>query len=186
MIFVSIPCNGSKTFCVALSLNHSPFYFYAGYWFSKHYDPTNRPQTVNSRNLCDHRFKADMYSACDWHHCNAWWKGFECFFCKATADAWYDAALNAQIGKTTTPISGFNNDGETSSLKQIWRPWDWRMPAGITFARSFLESSGQIASMMNGKVITVVPNAVSYLTMGDPNNGKCQSYQQMAARQCFF
>ncbi len=141
---------------------------------------------MNSRELCDHRFRADMESACDWHHCDAWWKGIECGFCKATASVWSDAVWNAQRGKTTTPISGFNNDGSTSSLKQIWRPWDWRMPADIKYARSFLESSGRIASMMNGKVITVVPNTVSYLTMGDPNNGKCHNYQQMAARLCFF
>ena len=125
-----------------------------------------------------------MRSACDWHHCDAWWKIFStCPACHATADTWYSAVDFMSSGLNvfppqplpTTPLTGFNNDGSKSSLKQIWRPWDWRMPADIQYARSFLEHPARISSMMHGKVLTAEgSNAVSYVSMFPWNSGSCK------------
>ena len=84
----------------------------------------------------------------------------------------------------TTPLTGFNNDGSKSSLKQIWRPWDWRMPADIQYARSFLENSGRISSMMNGKVLAAVPNVISYVTMDPYSPTRCKCCGLVSNNNC--
>ena len=118
-----------------------------------------------------------MKDACNHHHCSQWWHHIggifsECSNCHTTADVWYSAVWWAQLGKTTTPISNYNNDGQHSSLKQIWRPWDWRQPGDVYYAPSFLANPGRIASMMNGKVLSMWPNMVSYVLMHNVNSGE--------------
>jgi hypothetical protein len=116
-----------------------------------------------------------MLEACDWHWSNNWLVWINC---RATAGIWGDAVWNEQEkqGKPTTPIGEFFPfDGQASSLKQIWRPWDWRMPADIQYARSFLEHPARISSMMHGKVLTAEgSNAVSYVSMFPWNSGSCK------------
>ncbi len=126
-----------------------------------------------------------MMSACDWHHCDAWWKKItECPACHATAIGWSNAVIFMSLGQPTTPLTGFNNDGSKSSLKQIWRPWDWRMPADIRYARSFLENSGRILSMMNGKVLTAVPNVILYVTMQPYSPTRCKCCGLVSNNYC--
>jgi len=69
---------------------------------------------------------------------------------------WEGGVKLAQSGKPTTPLTwvkGFEGALHTS-LKQIWRPWDWRLPRiDVNYLDGFLSEGGEVASMMNGKVL---------------------------------
>jgi len=152
-------------------------YPHKGYQLSYYYDQVDRPKTFDSRLKCDYRFLHDMKSACAWHHCNGWWKSVECAACHSTAEVWYGVVYGITVSNsyTTTPVANFD-DASKTSLKQIWRPWDWRMNTHVTYARSFLEKSGRISSMMHGKVLHAAPNVVSQVVMRGCDANRCECH----------
>lgn len=100
----------------------------------------------------------------------------ECGYCKATAAGWF-AAVVAYQEYWKSPLGRHgDNDAAASLLKQVWRPWDWRMHAETRYAKSFLESAGRISSMMNGKVLTATPRGISYVNLWDYSAGKCKCF----------
>ncbi|KAL7426602.1 hypothetical protein ACHAXM_001127, partial [Skeletonema potamos] len=148
----------------------------ACYWLSNLYNPNDYPISWMSRQKCDQRFHADMYSACDWDKCSGWDVVLGvCAFCKRTADAWAVIIYSSSVGKSTIDFehensSRFRGVGYTS-LKQFWRPWDWRMPRDdINYVDGFLSSPGEIASMMNGKKLYGSLSHDSYVYMIDPKS----------------
>ena len=58
------------------------------YQFSYWKDPVRWPLTVASRLKCDYMLYAQWSNACNIHHCNEWWKHFECQACGSAAGVW--------------------------------------------------------------------------------------------------
>jgi hypothetical protein len=94
--------------------------------------------------------------------------------CLTQAGVWFTIVSVAQKGNPTSALIA--NDASKSSLKQIWRPWDWRQPGDVNYAVAFLANPGRIASMMNGKIITVYPNSMSDVWMSPWEQGECKIF----------
>jgi len=91
-----------------------------------------------------------MLAACrTWH--GRWWHKLsgEFNWCNANAQVWAGAVANAQGSNALGGGLG-GDDVQDSSYKQLWRPWDSRLPKTIKWAKGFLVEKGRIRSMSNG------------------------------------